>query len=62
MNISTANVVNTNGSIKTNSGNIAIRATGKIDNNYTLRSNVVNADERGIRAGGNGSLTIETTT
>lgn len=62
MNISTANVVNTNGSIKTNSGDIAIRATGKIDNNYTLRSNVVNADERGIRAGGNGSLTIETTT
>ncbi|EMT6574247.1 two-partner secretion domain-containing protein [Providencia sp. PROV130] len=60
MNIATANIVNTNGSIKTNRGNIAIRATGKIDNNYTLRNNVINVDERGIRAGGD--LSIDTTT
>lgn len=60
MNLATTNIINTNGSIKTNRGNIAISATGKIDNNYTLRNNVINVDERGIRAGGD--LSIDTTT
>ncbi|QKJ51681.1 hypothetical protein G9396_16520 [Providencia rettgeri] len=59
MDISTVNISNGNGSIKTNRGDLTIKASGSIDNNYDLRNNVINVDERGIRAGND--LTVNTT-
>ncbi|WP_275074677.1 filamentous hemagglutinin N-terminal domain-containing protein [Providencia rettgeri] len=50
INLVSANLHNTNGSIKTNRGDIDVRATGTIENYYNLRNNVINADNRGIRA------------
>ncbi|WP_369311056.1 filamentous hemagglutinin N-terminal domain-containing protein [Providencia rettgeri] len=55
---SSVHLHNSNGSIKANRGDIAIRATGTVENYYTLRNNVINEDERGIRA--NNDLTINT--
>ncbi|WP_273803166.1 filamentous hemagglutinin N-terminal domain-containing protein [Providencia rettgeri] len=61
--IASAHLLNTNGSIKANRGDIDIRATGTIENeyrenHYNLHNNLINADNRGIRAGNN--VTINT--
>lgn len=53
INLASTNLNNTNGSIKTNRGDIDIRSTGTIENYYNLRNNVINTDNRGIRAGNN---------
>ncbi|ELR5205863.1 filamentous hemagglutinin N-terminal domain-containing protein [Providencia rettgeri] len=56
--VTSGNINNSNGSIRTNNGDLNIKASGTIDNIYNLRNNVINVDERGIRAGND--LTINT--